>query len=155
MSRFAALALVTAAGTSGGPASVDAAAGTPLAVIVHPGTRVDSLSAGELESIFRSQRRHWRGGASIVAFNYPANHPLRVAFDRAVLRMSPDEVSKFWIDQRIRGRAGSPRKVPQPELMVRVVARLEGAIGYAPISEARRANVKIVAIVRGRQVKDP
>ncbi|MFW5875373.1 MAG: hypothetical protein ACOCXM_01425 [Myxococcota bacterium] len=124
-----------------------------LAVIVHPSNSVDSLSTAKLESIFTSSRRHWKGGRSIVAFNYEAHDSKRVAFDRAVLQMKPDEVSKFWINQRIRGRGEPPRSVPSAKLMLRVVQRLEGAIGYVPLDLARRGDVKIVAVVRNGEVE--
>jgi hypothetical protein len=126
-----------------------------LAVIVHPSNAASSLTAVEIESIFTSSRRHWPGGSSIAAFNYEPNDPLRVAFDRAVLRMGPDEVSRFWIDQRIRGRAGPPRQVSNPRLMVRVVARLSQAIGYVPVQDLGTHGVKVVAYVRGGRVVEP
>lgn len=134
---------------------VQAASVPDLAVIVHADNAVDAISETQLEAIFTSRRQHWRGGASIVAFNYPPKHTLRVAFDKAVLRMGPDEVSRYWVDQRIRGRGGAPRQVPRPRLMVRVVERLEDAIGYAPASEVEGHEVKVVAWVRGGRVVEP
>lgn len=129
------------------------AQGGDLAVIVHPSNSVDSLSTAKIEAIFTSSRRHWSGGRSIVPFNYEPHDSKRAAFDRAVLQMKPDEVSKFWINQRIRGRAGPPRQVPSATLMLRVVQRLEGAIGYVPLDLARRGDVKIVAVVRDGKVE--
>lgn len=135
--------------------SLQAASAPDLAVIVHADNAIDALSEVELEAIFTSRRQHWRGGASIVPFNYPPKHELRVTFDEAVLRMGPDEVSRYWVDQRIRGRGGPPRQVPRPRLMVRVVERLEGAIGYAPEDQVKAHEVKVVARVRGGRVVEP
>jgi hypothetical protein len=126
-----------------------------LAVIVHSDNALTSVSAAELESIFTSSRRHWRGGSNIVAFNYPPKHPLRVRFDKAVLRMDPDEVSRFWVDQKIRGRRGAPRQVPSARLMVRVVERLPEAIGYVPKDELGSHEVKVLAWIRGGRVVEP
>lgn len=131
------------------------AAAPVLAVIVNPSNSVDHLSGPELESIFTSSRRYWRNGKNIVAFNYAPNDPYRVAFDKAVLRMTPDQVSSFWINERIRGRQGPPRQIPNASLMVRVIERLDEAIGYAPIEMTRHANVKLVAIIRDGEVKSP
>jgi hypothetical protein len=144
---------ILAALAHGSPSSASSA--PELAVIVHPSNAASSLSAVEIESIFTSSRRHWPGGGSIAAFNYEPNDPLRVAFERAVLRMDPDEVSRFWIDQRIRGRAGPPRQVSSPRLMVRVVARLPQAIGYVPVQDLGTHGVKVVAHVRGGRVVEP
>lgn len=149
------LLLTGAALLLGGPVPRIGAQGPDMAVIVHPSNGVDVLGEAELEAIFTSSKRHWPSGENIVPFNYPPNDVLRVAFDRAVLGRSSGEVSKFWINQRIRGRPGPPRQVPTSKLMRRVVERLPQAIGYVPVDEARRVNVKIVAIVSGREVRAP
>ncbi len=56
----------------------------------------------------------------------------RVLFDRLVLRMSPDAVSAYWIDMRIRGRANPPRSVSSAVLIQRIVARNKEALSYLP-----------------------
>jgi hypothetical protein len=60
--------------------------------------------------------------------------------------MNPDEVARYWIDRRVRGGHRPPRQVPGAALMVRIVASLEGAIGYAKESDVN-SSVKILAKV--------
>ena len=68
-----------------------------------------------------------------------------------VLDLEPDEMARYWIDARIRHGEEAPRTVAS-SLLVRVVARLGGSIGYVPAGEAL-SGVKIVArIERGRVV---
>lgn len=153
MLRHIALATLLVAAWIGLAPRASGAQDEELAVVVNPDNSVRSLSSAEVEAIFAARKRYWGGGRNVVAFNYAPKHSLRIAFDRAVLRMGPDEVSKFWINQRIRGRASPPRQVPSPKLMLRVVERLEGAIGYVPLDMARRGDVKIVAVVRGGEVE--
>jgi hypothetical protein len=126
----------------------------PLAVFVHPKNGAKSLNAQELAAIFMSRRLHWEGSGRIIAFNYPARHPVRVSFDRAVLGMGPDEVARYWIDQRIRGGNPPPRQVPNGALIPKLVEQLEAAIGYAPASEVSQ-HVHVVAVVKNGKVETP
>jgi len=121
-----------------------------LAVIVHPSNTVH-LSADDIAEIFRTVMRTWPGGKSIAAFELPPSTDERVFFDRAVLKMDPDDVAHFWIDRRIRGGAPPPHQVPDPVTLARVVARLESAIGYVPIQLAD-SSVRTVAQVLGSGV---
>lgn len=126
-----------------------------IAVIVHPSNPTTVLSVHEIEAIFTSSRRRWNDGQSIVPFHYEPNDPLRIPFDKAVLGMDPQEVARFWIDQRIRGLPGPPRRIGSAALLVRVVERMPVAIGYAWARDVEKANVKVVAIIRNGRVLPP
>jgi ABC-type phosphate transport system substrate-binding protein len=146
---FAAACLCGVAGLwlAPGPSAGSAQRVAPtIAVIVHPGARVQRLDRHTLAAIFTLSMRHWDSGGAIVALNYPPHHELRVAYDRAVLAMSPDEVALFWIGQRVRGKGSAPRAATSPQLMLKVVENLRGAIGYVPI-ELRSTRVTTVATI--------
>jgi hypothetical protein len=115
-----------------------------LVVIANKSVSATSLSAGDLEAIFTTRKLYWPDGRPIVCFNFPARHSIRVAFDQAALHLSPDEVARFWIDRRVRGGHPAPRQVPDESTMLRVVARLGGAVGYVPKDNVD-GNVSILA----------
>jgi ABC-type phosphate transport system substrate-binding protein len=121
-------------------------------VFVNPSSSITSMSASELAEIYDGSRHTWANGQTVVAFNLPAKQALRVEFDHAVLRMSPDQVSRYWIDQRIRDGSKPPRQVGEPGLVVKLVARLPGAIGYAPAGSVTGTEVRIVALIRNEKV---
>jgi ABC-type phosphate transport system substrate-binding protein len=126
-----------------------------LVVIVHPSNKTARLSAPELEAVFTAVRRSWTGGGrNVVPLNLPAGSQARVRFDRAVLGLEPDEVGRFWVDQKIRGGARPPRQIESAALVLRLVAKLPGAIGYVPAAEVDKT-VKIVARIRDGKVIDP
>jgi hypothetical protein len=102
-----------------------------LAVVVARASSVQDLSLLELKRIFSSEGDSDPSGERYVGFNHPAHTADRAAFDKIVLGMSPDEVSQFWIERRIRGLSGPPRSVDSLSLLLRLIARLPGAIGYA------------------------
>jgi len=102
-----------------------------LAVVVAQRSSVQDLSMIELRRIFTSEGGDDSSGQRYVPFNHPAHTTDRVAFDKVVLGMSADEVSQFWIERKIRGLSGPPRSVDSLSILLRVIARLPGAIGYA------------------------
>ena len=124
-----------------------AEAATELVVIVHP-DNTQSPSPRDIEAIFRTTLRHWPDGGGIVAFNLVPGSEERVSFDRAVLRLTPGEVSRYWIDRKIRGGESPPRSVPNPLLVVRLVRDLRSAIGYVPAALAP-SGVRVIARVQG------
>lgn len=126
-----------------------------LAVIVHLKTRVTQMSAVEMETMFTRTQTRWDDGTPIVPINAPPGSETRIAFDRAVLRLGPDEVGRFWIDRRIRGFGLPPRQLGDPASVVRVVERLNGTISYAPEALVRGAQVKVVARIRQGKVVAP
>ena len=101
-----------------------------LAVVVAQGSNVQDLSLTELRRIFSNEGDSDSSGQRYVPFNHPAHTTDRVAFDKVVLGMSADEVSQFWIERKIRGLSGPPRSVDSLSILLRVIARLPGAIGY-------------------------
>jgi len=126
--------------------AVYAQPGEAIAVIANPSAGVVRLNRQMLAAIFTLSKRHWDNGRPIVPFNYPPRDALRVAFDRAVLSMSPDAVALFWISQRVRGRGSPPRAASTPQLMLKVVENLAGSIGYVPAT-LESARVVVVATI--------
>jgi len=122
------------------------AAAPRLVVVVHPRNPVKTLEIGELEAIFTTRKLDWPHGDRIVAFNFPAQHAVRVAFDRAALHMEPAEVARFWIDRRIRGGHPPPKSVPDAKTMIRVVGSYQAAVGYV-LREDLDGSVRAVAEV--------
>jgi hypothetical protein len=127
------------------------AAPQELAVIVHP-SNPSRVSIEEIAAIFKTTMRYWSGSKRVVALNLPPRSPDRVLFDRVVLGMDPDESFRYWIDRKIRGGEPAPRSVPDPQLVLRIVQRMEAAIGYAP-SHLVKGGVRVIARVVGNKVE--
>ncbi len=125
--------LLGAAAAAGSTLVRPAYANEPLEVIVNKSVR-DSPSGSDLAAIFTTRKQDWGGGKRIVPFNYPAKHEVRVAFDKKVLEMDPDDVASYWIDRRIRGGNAPPKQVNNGQLILRLVEKMDGAIGYIPKS---------------------
>jgi len=124
-----------------------------LAVVVARGSAVQDLSLSQVKRIFTNEGDTDSSGQRYVPFNHPPHTTDRAAYDQIVLGMSADEVSQFWIERKIRGLAGPPRSVDSLSLLLRVIARLPGAIGYARPSQLA-GDVRAIR-VNGKLPNDP
>jgi hypothetical protein len=124
-----------------------------LVVIVHADNH-EHASASDLEAWFLRKQRRWPNHDVLLPINFPPDTPARRVFDRAVLAMSPDEVARYWLDQRIRDGDAAPREVADTALIVRLVAKLRGAIAYVP-ADTTLTGVRVVARIRGGELVAP
>ena len=100
-----------------------------LHIVTAKANAIRDISFPDLRQLYRG--RHLSvAGVKVIPFNHPANTPDRVAFDRIVLGMSPEEVGRYWVDQKSRGGDSPPRTIDSVALLLRVVAALEGSLGY-------------------------
>jgi len=102
-----------------------------LAVFVSKDSSLQDLKMNELRRIFTNADDSAFSGQRSVPFNHTAHSTDRVGFDQTVLHMNPDEVSRFWIDRKIRGLPGPPRAVDSLSQLLHLVSRNSGGIGYA------------------------
>ncbi len=121
------LAMASAVGASS--TSLGAAGGAPVAVVVSSKLSVDDISLGDLKRLYKGSPV-MAGGKSLVPLTYPKSSRERQRFDEAVLGMSPDQVSLYWIDRKIRGQAGAPKAIDSEAVLVKVVSKVDGTIGF-------------------------
>lgn len=118
----------------------------PLIVIVGPSVSAESIDLGVLRNVYEGYPTDF-GGRRLIPFNYPTESPERARFDLRVLGMGADQVPRYWIDQRVRRGVQPPRSITTPELMLKVVASLPGAIGYVSLDPKRvPAPLKVLAV---------
>ena len=109
---------------------------TKLAIVVSKDSPVSDISFYELKRLYLGELVN-ASGKRLLPLNLTPNSRERGAFDKTVLSMSPDAIARYWVDRKIRGDSGPPKSIEPLDLMQRVVARVDGAIGYAPINEIR------------------
>ena len=99
-----------------------------IVVIVHP-ERVANLDTDRLALIYLKQRRYWGDGERIVAVNLESASSVRAEFARAVLGLSPAQLSVYWNRQYFLGVL-PPATLASDEAVKQFVAREKRAIGY-------------------------
>lgn len=138
---------------TGSASTVSAAdAGAKLAVVVAKDFPVDELSFGDLKRLYLGDPINV-GGKRLIPLALPPRTAERVSFDESVLGMNPDEVGRYWIDRKIRGQAGAPKALDSGDLLVRVVGKVDGAVGYVHAT-AVGPGVKVLRI-DGKAPNDP
>jgi len=123
--------------TTGVTTHVDAGeARVRLAIVVSKDSPVSDISFYELKRLYMGEQVNSSGKRLLPLNMTPASRE-RGGFDKAVLQMSPDAIARYWVDRKIRGDSGPPKTIEPLDLLQRVVARLDGAVGYAPVNEIR------------------
>lgn len=117
-----------------------------IVVIAHADFARQDLTPAELALIFRRIELVDARGVALVPVNLPGTHALRVAFSRALFKLSPGAMEAYWNERYFHGVA-PPHVVASVEAMLRFVASTDGAVGYVPAC-AVDARVKVVARLR-------
>jgi hypothetical protein len=129
----AALAALSIQGTV--PAARAQVPWAPLAVVVARNSPIERLSRFELKKLYLGANLQAPGGERVLAFHQMYSAPDRVAFEHGVLGMGPEELARYWVDRKIRGESGAPHVVGSPELLQRVVSRLNCSVGYVRLDQ--------------------
>jgi ABC-type phosphate transport system substrate-binding protein len=136
------------------PSRAGTSAGVAISVIANKAIKIKSISRDELRPLFQTKNTTLADGTSARPFNLPETDRLRQGFDAAVLGLDPDRVARYWIDRKIRGGERPPQTAPSGAVMVKVVSKTPGAIGYVE-SALVDASVTVVAKVIDGQVVAP
>jgi hypothetical protein len=107
----------------------------PLVVVVARNSPIERLSRFELKKLYLGANLQAPGGERVIAFHQLYSAPDRVAFERGVLGMDPEELTRYWIDRKIRGEGGAPRVVGSAELLQRVVSHISQSVGYVRLDQ--------------------
>jgi ABC-type phosphate transport system substrate-binding protein len=130
------------------------AGGDEIVVIVNKDTGVRALSKSQLDGLFKRRVTTFPGGEAASPVDLPTDNPARRQFSKAALGIDPEDVQRYWIDQKIRSGMSPPMKLPSPAAVATFVGGNKAAIGYLPASAAQ-GNVKVVARIREGAVVGP
>jgi hypothetical protein len=119
------------------------AASEPIAVVMGSNSQHRAMSSDRLRRVFLAIPTDDDTGRRFVPINLAQTSHVRERFDRNVLNMSPEQIARYWIDQRLRGNK-PPRSGSSLELVRRALQELPGAISYLPVSQV--GSLRIVAI---------
>ncbi len=105
-----------------------------LAIVVANNSPLRQLSIKDLRNLDKGDALTGPDGKRLITLGRRPGSLERIAFDHSVLGMSPDVATAYWIDRKIRGQSGPPRSIESAELLLRVIAKLEGTVGYVRVS---------------------
>jgi hypothetical protein len=139
-----AMVVLVGVGASSPGHTLKAGERVPLAVIVAKSSELSDLSSAQLTRMFMGEFVD-SGIRRLIPLNRATATEEREEFDHVVLGKSPDEMARYWIDRKIRGQSGAPKAVEPVDVYERVIAKLDGAIGYVRANDIR-GDVKVLRI---------
>ena len=126
-----------------------------ILVIAHQDVALRVLTRDELRPIFQTKKNSWPDGSAARPFNLPEADSTRRGFDAAVLGLDPDRVARYWIDRKIRGGDHPPQIVPSAAVMMAIIGKTPGAIGYVDSNVPLSPKVKVIAKIVGGLIVAP
>jgi len=120
-------------------------------IIGNVSVKADSISTGELKSVFLLQRRTLKDGSAVVPVleKSGATHE---AFLRQYLDRGSEEIHTYYQGLVFTGKGLMPKELNSDTEVVAYVARTRGAIGYVS-GGASTEGVKVLVITEGRSTE--
>jgi ABC-type phosphate transport system substrate-binding protein len=114
-----------------------------IAVVVGAKSSQRALSLDQLQRIFLNKDTNDNDGNRFVPLNQRSSSDERARFDARVLGMTPDQISRYWIDQRLRGKRAP--STATSVMVKRALNEIPGAISYM-LASAVDASVRVITI---------
>jgi len=127
--RRAACCIALAAATLGLAAAARPAHAVDMAVVVHPGVKVDNVSFIELRKILRGDRQFWPSGEPVTLLVRAPVAAERTVLLEKIYRMSESQFRQYWIAKVFRAETSSgPKVVLSNESAAELVKVIPGAV---------------------------
>jgi ABC-type phosphate transport system substrate-binding protein len=125
-----------------------------LAVIVPKSSGIDSLSASDLQRIFKGEKAKGPDGVKLVVVMREAGSAERDAALAGIYKMGEADYNKYFLQATFTGAVqAAPKSLSSPAAMKAFVGTTTGAIGYVKSADADDS-VKVVK-VDGKAPSDP
>lgn len=125
-----------------------------LAVVTHLDNDIAELSRAELARMFRKTQTEWADGERCIPIDQVGGSDIRSAFGRIVLRETPDEWKRYWIQQSMTGNARPPIALDSSDTVKKYVRKLRGAVAYIYLTEVDDT-VRMITITDAPELAAP
>lgn len=117
-----------------------------IAIVAHPGVKLDNLSSSQLRRIFMGEQQYWPDRSRITLLvRAPVAREREMVLKR-IYRMSEDQFRQYWIGKMFRAEvATGPKIVYSSEMARELVTAIPGAITFLPAS-AVGSGVKVLRV---------
>jgi len=100
-----------------------------ITVIANEKGALTTLTMKELKSIFKGEKQRWPDGTKISIAFMKSSTPVGSATSNKVLKMSGDQLNKFWLALVFQGKAKAPFFYGSASEVESYVSQNVGAIG--------------------------
>jgi len=114
-----------------------------LAVIAHP-SMGDALTQKQISRIFLGKSKKFPSAGIATPIDLPDTNTTKLAFNKDVLKKSPQQMKSFWSKQIFTGKGKPPRQEDNAAAIIALVKANPNMIAYVDAS-AVTGDVKVVA----------
>jgi len=107
--------------------------GTEFAVIANKNLHIESLSISQIKMIFLKKHKILND-VDLFPINLDSTNAVRDSFEKNILDMSRTRLNSFWTKEHYLGQR-PPLIVKSVKSVISFVKKIDGAIGYAPLSD--------------------
>jgi TonB family protein len=119
-----------------------------IKVIANPSVKADTISAGELKSVFLEQKRSLSDGTHVEPV-LEKSGPVHETFLKEYLSRTDDDLQTYYRVLVFTGRGSMPKELGSDAEVVAYVARTRGAVGYVSTASSAEG-VKTLAVMDAR-----
>ncbi|AUN99136.1 hypothetical protein C0V70_13700 [Bacteriovorax stolpii] len=120
-----------------------------VVLIVSQKNPLDSLTTKELQDYFMKKDRTWPNGNAVRFFDHRDDNKNRKAFLDKYIKKTSREVELYWIGEKIYTGHIAPIQITSDSMMVKMVSRFPGGIGYVSKKFPLPKTVKIITVKEG------
>lgn len=126
-----------------------ASAAQNIVVIVNQKNALDSLTEKELQDYFMKKDRTWPNGDPVRFFDHRDENKTRKAFLDKYIKKTSREVELYWIGEKIYTGHIAPIQITSDSMMLKMVSRFPGGIGFVDKKGKLPKSVKIITVKEG------
>ena len=116
-----------------------------IMVIANEKGAMNTLTMKELKSIFQGEKQRWPDGTKISIAFMKSSTPVGKATSNKVMKMSGDQLNKFWLALVFQGKAKAPFFYGSASEVESYVSQNVGAIGVVEAGYQVKG-VKVISI---------
>ncbi|MBC7714608.1 MAG: substrate-binding domain-containing protein [Rhizobacter sp.] len=101
-----------------------------VTVIINAKNPVNSITNEELNAFFIKKERNWKDGNAVRFFDHRDENNNRKLFLKKYIKKTSREIELYWIGEKIYTGNIAPIQITSDSMMVSMVSRFSGGIGY-------------------------
>jgi ABC-type phosphate transport system substrate-binding protein len=136
-----ALLLATAARPARSAAPVE------IAVVVNAENPLTTLSAEDVRAYYMKRKSSWPNGEKIRPVDVEADNAARVLFVTQVLKTTPSDLERHWLEIKYRAAESPPKRMSDDEGVIKYISAFKGGIGFVEASAADKLKDRPIRVV--------
>lgn len=119
-----------------------------IVFIANKKNPLGQISHRELVDFFMKKDRTWPDGTAVRFFDHRDDHKNRESFLKTFIGKTSREIELYWIGEKIYTGHIAPIQITSDSMMLKMVARFPGGIGYVSKNFKLTNDVKKIKVVK-------